>query len=193
MWKWESNFRNHIIDEKPIKEASIFRYLGSCISGEGGLQDEISAKTNASWMKWRTFTGVLCDKRMPVQFKSQIYRTVIRPTALYGSECWPSTQRTQAWFHEEKNAALDIKYHLVDHVCNDTVRARMKVAPIVKKMQENRLRWYGHVSRRNENHITRMAMSLEFAGKRPRGRPKMRWMDSIKADLKELSIDNIMP
>ncbi|VDM68423.1 unnamed protein product [Strongylus vulgaris] len=28
-------------------------------------------------------------------------------------------------------------------------------------MQEKRLRWYGHVSRTDENHITRMAMSLE--------------------------------
>ncbi|VDM77541.1 unnamed protein product [Strongylus vulgaris] len=30
---------------------------------------------------------------------------------------------------------------LLDHVCNDIVRARMKVAPIAKKMQEERLQW----------------------------------------------------
>ncbi|VDM76097.1 unnamed protein product [Strongylus vulgaris] len=57
---------------------------------------------------------------------------------------------------------------LLGHVCNDTVRARMKVAPIVKKIHEKRLRWYGHV-----------------AGKRPRER----WVDKIRADLKELRID----
>ncbi len=28
-------------------------------------------------------------------------------------------------------------------------------------------------------------MSLEVEGKRPRGRPKFRWMDKIKADLKK--------
>ncbi|VDM77106.1 unnamed protein product [Strongylus vulgaris] len=60
------------IDGKPIKKTSTFTYLGNCISGEGSLRDEISARTKASWMKWRTFTGVLCDKRMPVQLKSHI-------------------------------------------------------------------------------------------------------------------------
>ncbi|VDM76096.1 unnamed protein product [Strongylus vulgaris] len=34
---WRSNFENIYIDEKPIKKASTFKYLGSCISGEGGL------------------------------------------------------------------------------------------------------------------------------------------------------------
>ncbi|VDM79840.1 unnamed protein product [Strongylus vulgaris] len=59
------------VDEKPIKSEyikrrqNIWKYLGSCISGEGGLQDEISAR-NACWMIWRTLTGVLCDRRMPV-------------------------------------------------------------------------------------------------------------------------------
>ena len=65
----------------------------------------------------------------------------------------------------------------------------MKVAPIAKKMQERRLRWYGHVSRREEHHITRTVLSLEAPGKRPRVRPKLRWMDKIRADLKDLGID----
>ncbi|VDM74936.1 unnamed protein product [Strongylus vulgaris] len=86
-------------------------------------------------------------------------------------------------------AAVNIGISLLDHVRNDEVRARKKVAPIVKKMPEKRLRWYEHASRRDENHITRMAMSLEVAEKRPRGRPKIRWMDRIRADLKELRID----
>ncbi|VDM66589.1 unnamed protein product [Strongylus vulgaris] len=45
--------------------------------------------------------------------------------------------------------------------------------------QEKRLRWYRHVSRGDEKHVTRVAMSLEVAGKRPQGRPTMRWMDRI--------------
>ncbi|VDM66356.1 unnamed protein product [Strongylus vulgaris] len=57
------------IDEKLIKKASTFKYLGSCISGEGGLQDK-TARINASWMKWTTFTGALCNKQMPVQLES---------------------------------------------------------------------------------------------------------------------------
>jgi len=32
---------------------------------------------------------VLCDKRMPVQLKGKVCRTVVGPAILYGSECWP--------------------------------------------------------------------------------------------------------
>ncbi|VDM77264.1 unnamed protein product [Strongylus vulgaris] len=72
---------------------------------------------------------------------------------------------------------------LLDHVCNDTFRARMKVAPIVKKMQEKRLRWYRHVSRRDENHQKGLCIwrSLEKDHGKKDGR--------IRADLKELRID----
>ena len=45
------------------------------------------------------------------------------------------------------------------------------------------------MSRRDESHITKLALAVEAPGKRPRGRPKMRWMDRIKADLRELGID----
>ena len=78
---------------------------------------------------------------------------------------------------------------LLDHVTNDTIRITMKVAPITKKVQERRLRWYGHVRRREEEHITRLAMSVEVPGRRPRGRPKLRWTDKVKSDLRELGID----
>ena len=50
----------------------------------------------------------------------------------------------------------------------------MKVAPIAQKMQEKRLRWYGQVRRRNESHITKLALAVEAPGKRLRGRFKMR-------------------
>ena len=46
-----------------------------------------------------------------------------------------------------------------------------------------------NVSRREESHITRLALSLNVPGKRPRGRPRLRWMDKIKSDLRELGLD----
>ena len=31
----------------------------------------------------------VCDKRMPVGLKGKVYRMVVKPVVLYGSECWP--------------------------------------------------------------------------------------------------------
>ena len=38
-----------------------------------------------------------------------------------------------------------------------------------------RLRWFGHLKRRDENSILRRAMELEVEGRRPVGRPKKTW------------------
>ncbi|PIO55818.1 hypothetical protein TELCIR_22792, partial [Teladorsagia circumcincta] len=60
------------------------------------------------WLKWRSMSGVLCDKNIPERLKSKIYRTVIRPLAIYGAECWPVTRsRSPSQYDGDKDAALD--------------------------------------------------------------------------------------
>ncbi len=77
-----------------------------------------------------------------------------------------------------------------DQVKNEDVRKTMGVALIMEKMKEERLRWYGHVVRSKEESIAKRAMRLNTEGKRPRGRPKNRWMDRIKEDMRH---DNVVP
>ena len=48
----------------------------------------------------------------------------------------------------------------------------MKVTEISKKIQESRLRWYGHLRRVGEDHVGREVMEMEVQGNRRRGRPK---------------------
>ena len=47
------------------------------------------------WQKWKAASGVLCDKRVPLGLKGKVYRVVVRPAVLYGSEYWP-LKKTQA-------------------------------------------------------------------------------------------------
>ena len=63
---------------------------------------------------------------------------------------------------------------------------------ISKKVQESRLAWYGHVLRREDEYVGKRVMAMEVPGKRRRGRPKRRWLDSIRNDLseRELSRDD---
>ncbi|RXH84144.1 hypothetical protein DVH24_027043 [Malus domestica] len=42
----------------------------------------------AGWMKWKSASSVLCDRRMPLKLKGKFYRMPIRPAMLYGAECW---------------------------------------------------------------------------------------------------------
>ena len=42
---------------------------------------------------------------------------------------------------------------------------------ISKKVQESRLKWYGHVLRRDEEYLGKRVMAMEVSGKGRRARP----------------------
>ena len=52
-------------------------------------------------------------------------------------------------------------------------------------MQETRLRWLGHIKRNEMEATAKRVWTLEVAGKRPRGRPKLRWKDIVTKDMEE--------
>ncbi len=62
-----------------------------------------------------------------------------------------------------------------DRVTSEEVRKRCGVKDIIEVLKRSRLRWYGHVRRREEDHILRRAAEMEVEGVRPRGRPKKTW------------------
>ena len=53
-------------------------------------------------------------------------------------------------------------------------------------MRKGRLRWYGHVMRRDQEYIGRRVMEMELPGKRKRGRLKRRFPDVVKEDMGEV-------
>ncbi|XP_046384898.1 uncharacterized protein LOC124155227 [Ischnura elegans] len=123
---------------------------------------------------------------MPDRFKAKVYKTVVRSVALYGTECWPATPKQEQTMHAMEMRMLRwiLGTSRLDHVMNVDIRKRMGAAPITDKMREARLRWYGHAVRSDENSVARTAMRLSPEG---RGRPKMRWLDRIKEDMKTIN------
>nr|CDJ95465.1 RNA-directed DNA polymerase (reverse transcriptase) domain containing protein [Haemonchus contortus] len=178
------------INGTELTRTTTFKYLGSAIASDGSLGFETNSRVNAAWLKWRSMTGVLCDKNIPERLKSKIYRTVIRPVAIYGAECWPTTKEVEARLSvmETKMLRWTAGVTRLDRISNDAIRERFGVAPIVDKMREARLRWYGHVLRADEGSVRTIGLNLDVSGKRPRGRPKQRWLDTLHEDLKTVNI-----
>ena len=57
---------------------------------------------------------------------------------------------------------------------------------IVSVIKSRRLRWTGHVARMEEGALK--ILTGKPAGMRPFGRPRRRWADNIRIDLKEIGI-----
>ena len=59
---------------------------------------------------------------------------------------------------------------------------------IVRVIKSRRLRWAGDVARMEEHRSAFKILTGTSAGKRPLGRPRRRWEDNIRMDIKEIGI-----
>ncbi|PZC85361.1 hypothetical protein B5X24_HaOG201857 [Helicoverpa armigera] len=72
--------------------------------------------------------------------------------------------------------------------CNQKARGSLGARDIADKLQESRLRWYGHVKRRPPDYVGNLALQLSVPGRRSRGRPKTKWLDVVSKDMKECQV-----
>jgi hypothetical protein len=82
------------LDCHVVPKKDTFHYLRSMLQKYGDIDEELSHRIKAGWLKWRQASGVLCDTRVSLNLKVKFYRTVIRPAMLYGAECWPTNKTT---------------------------------------------------------------------------------------------------
>ena len=166
-----------------------FKYLGVTISEEGGSEEAVRARVSAAWGKWRDISGVISDKNMPRKLKIKLYLTVIRPVLLYGAECWTIRKKEEKILEKTEMRMLRrIKgVTLRDRIKSVDIRKELGVSSIQEKVREMRLRWYGHMQRMEENEVRAVGV-MRVPGKRPRGRPRARWMDGVRRDMQALRI-----
>ena len=78
---------------------------------------------------------------------------------------------------------------LRDRKRNDDIRRILGVACITDKVREARLRWYGHVQRREEGDCVKRILEANVGGQRSRGRQRKRWIDVVKYNMEDLQLN----
>ncbi|KAJ4434404.1 hypothetical protein ANN_22965 [Periplaneta americana] len=130
--------------------------------------------------------------------KVRIYKTVILPVVLYGCETWTLTLREEQRLRVFENKVLrKIFGAKSDEVTGDwrklhnaELHALYSSPDIIRNIKSRRLRWAGHVARMGESRNAYRVLVGRSEGKRPLGRPRRRWEDNIKMDLREVRYDS---
>jgi hypothetical protein len=62
---------------------------------------------------------------------------------------------------------------------------------IIRQIKSRRMRWVGHVARMSEERNVYMVLMGNPEGKRPLRRPRHRWEDGIRMNLREIVWGNV--
>jgi hypothetical protein len=65
---------------------------------------------------------------------------------------------------------------------NKEIYASVKNLTVIETIRLNRLRWFGHVQRMEENRITKRVLCMNLGTTRLRGRPRNRWQDVVREE-----------
>jgi hypothetical protein len=62
---------------------------------------------------------------------------------------------------------------------------------IIRQIKSRRMRWAGHVARMGEGRSLYRVLVGKPEGKRPLERPRLRWEDGIKMELREIGWEGV--
>ena len=178
-------------EQEKIEVVDEFCYLGEMMSCEAKSEIAVRTRIAVAWKKWKELASLLVNQKIPLGKRCFIYKACIRPVLLYGSEAWVVTRDIERLLKSCENRMLRYmtKIKWEDRITNEELWRMCEVEDLKSVVRRNRLRWFGHVQRREDHHIIKRAMNYAVDGRRPRGRPNKTWAACIAEDLRELGIN----
>ena len=173
------------IGGQKLKQAENFTYLGININERNLQQAEITSRITKYNNNFRLLYPMLKDNFVPKESKVLIYTTILRPILIYGSEAWSLTSKTKSTIQAAEMKVLRLIRGVtrMDKLRNTKIQEELGVTPILDIVEKSKLRWYGHVQRMTEDRYPKKVLNWTPQGRRPVGRPRMRWMKGVEEAL----------
>ena len=121
------------------------------------------------------------------------------PVVLYGYETWSLTLREKRRLRVFENRVL----RRIFGPRRDEVTGEWRIlhtgdlndlycSPnIVRVIKLRIMKWAGHVACMGERRVVYRFLVGKYGGKRPPGRPRLRWEDNIKVDLQKVAYEGM--
>jgi hypothetical protein len=177
-----------------VEVSSKFKYLGATITADNSVGNEIRERIMAGNRCYFALHGVFKSRNISRRSKLVVYRTVVRPVVMYGSETWTLLCRDEELLRRwERKILRKIFGPLYDggtwRIRTNSELYELYNAPdIISEIKKGRLRWLGHVHRMPGDRVAKRVLEGNPGGRRPRGRPRKRWLDDVEDDLREMGV-----
>ena len=180
-----------IVNSERLEQVDTFKYLGVKICKNGSIEHELNDRITSAANTYHVLRKQFLNRnRISRNTKMTVYRTIFRPVLTYGSESWTLTNTNKS-----RLQAIDMKYlravkkvTRLDRIPNDVIRRELEVEHILDRIEQQQLKWYGHLNRMGDSRQVKRIWEARTYGRSQVGRPQKKWNDEITKILSKRDI-----
>jgi hypothetical protein len=173
--------------------------LGATLTDQNCIHEEIRSRLNLGNACYHAVKNLLSSHLLSRNVKIKIYKTLILPVVLYGCEIWSLTLREEHRLRVFENRVLrrifgpkrDEVTGGLRKLHNEELRGLYSSPSIIRVIKARRMKCAGHVACMGEVRSACNILVGRREGRRPLGRPRRRWEDNIKIDLREIGFGDV--
>ena len=119
--------------------------------------------------------------------KKTIISTTFTPTLCYQAQTWSISKKIERKITtcEMKCLRRAVNKTRRDKIRNEVIRDMVGTKPILKQIERQRIKWFGHLMRMAPSQPALRTYNSQLSGTKPRGRPRRRWQEGVKKPLAE--------
>jgi len=150
------------------------------LSVDGDADAAVENRIQIGWNNFRQLVPLLYNKGMSLKVRGRLYSSCVQSSMFHGGETWPIRKKNEVALQwaEMRMVRWMCGVKLQDRIPSKGLRERLELDDIILVLQQNRLRWNGHVLQKEDNDWLKKCIEYEVEGARPRGRPKNLERDS---------------
>ena len=140
-----------------------FCYLGDMLSAGGGVEEAVCCRVRCAWGKFNELMPILTMRGTSLKVKGKIYKACVQSVMMYGSETWAmKVEDTQKLKRTEASMMRRMcGVSLKKHLSNEVLRGRLGIDCVSDLVRRSRLRWFGHVVRKDDQQWVRKCMDFK--------------------------------
>ena len=148
----------------PLPNTKSFTYLGSTVTHDASLDNEISNRIQAAYSSFARLTNRLWHRHgVKLSTKIAVYRAIILPILLYSSETYILYQRhikrLSKVLQRQLRSIMGIRLQdRISNMSNEEVLQRAGMMSLESIIMKSQLRWTGHVLRMNSKRLPRQTL-----------------------------------
>ena len=152
-----------MFDGNKLKSVLEFTFLGSTISSNGCIDDEIQRRMGmASASFGRLRQRLWNNHHVSMRVKSNIYRAIMLSTLLYGAEAWTAYRRQVKKLHAFMMRYLRsiMRITWMDKVTHKDIFERTRLPSMEDLLTRKNLRWTGHFMKMSPDGLPKQVLCL---------------------------------